>query len=252
MAINENRKIHFGVLVVGNKYGLRLTRENYAIIDNRPSFKSGFSTFDTVEFIEQMKDTYVIDETLTIENRNYVTKRHYSDGWCERHLQSCMKNFDLNMAFYASLDQEKFEQNLQAFLRKHRDFKAVTDLTQYNGESGYYLMVLDEYKQIYIGTSDNIKKRIQTHWRVRKEFDRLLFGPVNKSRLSIDSFRALDTTRIYAYKTLKTYDSENRFINFFPDEYICNRIAGGMMEFGPLEAYATMKNREFLENNSVK
>lgn len=248
----ETRRIHFGVLVVANKYGLRLTRENYAIIDNRSSFQSGFSTFDTVEFIEQMKDIYVIDETLNLGNRNYVTKRHYTDEWCQKHFQNCMKNFELNMAFYSSLDKEKFEKNLQAFLRKYKEFKPVKDLTDYDRESGYYLMVLDEYKQVYIGTSDNIKKRIQTHWRARKEFDRLLFGTVNKSRLSIDSFRALDTTRIYAYKTRKTYNSENKYINFFADEYVCNRIAGGMMELGTLEAYATRKERELLESGGSK
>ena len=191
-----------------------------------------------------MPDTYVIDETKTVKGVNYVTKRHYTEAFCQRHYDNCMRNFDLNMNFYAKLDQVKFEKKLEAFLRKHTGFKPVTDLNEYNGESGYYLMVLDEYKQVYLGTSNNIKNRIQEHWRTRKKFDRLLFGSVDESRISIDSFRALDTTRIYAYKTWKTYDSEDKYLNFFPDEYVCNRIAGGEMEFGTIQAFGTRKKRE--------
>lgn len=252
MAINNGRQLHFGVLVVANKYGLRLTKENYAIINNRPSFSPGLSCFDTVEFIETMDNKYVIDETKTIGNRHFVTKRHYTDSWCQQHYENCIKNFDMNMAFYASLDKALFERKLQSFLKKHTGFKRVTDLKEYDSQSGYYLMVLDEYKQVYIGTSDNIKKRIQTHWRTQKEFDRLLFGTVENSRLSIDSFRALDTTRIYAYITQNTYHREDKYIRFFPDAYVCNRIAGGNMELGTLEAYSTRKERTFQESSVVK
>lgn len=248
----EERQMHFGIMVIANKYGLRLTKDNYAIIDNRPSFKLGYASIYTVDFVRQLSETYVIDETKKIGETNYVTKRHYTDSWCERHYQNCIKNFDLNMDFYAGLDKEKFDKKVNAFLRKHTGFKEVKDLRDYEGESGYYLMVLDEYKQVYLGTSSNIKKRIQGHWRIRKPFDRLLFGSVNESRLSIDSFRALDTTRIYAYKTWKTYDSEDKYISFFPDEYICNRVAGGEMELGTLQAWGTRKKRELLERDGYE
>lgn len=241
--------MHFGVLVAANKYGLRLTKENYAVVDNRPSFKPGRSAFDTVEFIKSMNDTYVIDETEVIGDQEYVTRCHYTDAWCQQHYENCIKNFELNMAFYESLSQEKFNKKLRSFLRKHTGFKPVTDLKQFDGESGYYLMVLDEYKQVYIGTSENIKKRIQTHWRTQKEFDRLIYGSVDTSRLSIDSFRALDTTRIYAYKTWNTYNKENKYIEFFPDAYICNRNAGGRMEFGTLSVFAARKERKFQESD---
>ena len=240
MTIDMDRQIHFGVLVVANKYGLRLTKENYAIIDNHPSFKFGLSTVDVVK---GMADIYVIEEVKTVGDCDYVTKRHYTDEWCQRHYKNCIENFEKNLDFYVNLSGEKFEKKLRAFLRRHTGFKEVTDLKEYDGERGYYLMVLDKYKQVYIGTSDNIKERIQFHWRTKKPFDRLLFGSVEHSRISIDSFRALDTTRIYAYKTWKTYDSEDKYINFFPDEYVCNRVAGGEMELGLLGAYATRKMR---------
>ena len=64
------------------------------------------------------------------------------------------------------------------------------------------MMVLDKYKQAYIGKSDNIEQRIRHHWSQNKSFDRTLFPmyAVEKSVFSIDFFRALDTTRIYVWK----------------------------------------------------
>jgi len=40
------------------------------------------------------------------------------------------------------------------------------------------------------------KEHIRQHWSKTKQFDRLLWGSVTESIISIDSFRALDTTRI--------------------------------------------------------
>lgn len=244
MQEKDKAQKHFGVLVVPGKYGLHLTRENYAIIDNRPSFKLSFSPECTVDFIKKQKNKYVIDETITINSVQYVTKHHYTEAWCHQQYQACKDNYELNMLFYSNLDEQKFNKKINAFLRRNTGFKPVIDLNDYAGEQGYYLMVLDEYKQIYIGTSSNIKKRIQSHWTIRKAFDRLLFGSVEESRISIDSFRALDTTRIYAYKTWKTYDDEDKYIRFFPDEFVCNRVAGGAMELGTLQAYGTRKERK--------
>lgn len=247
MKQNNDHLTHLGVLVVANKYGLQLSEENYAIIDNRFSFKLGRGTIYTYDFVSNHPDSYVIDKVEEIDGEQYVTEMHYTDLWCKQHYEKCVDNYRLNIAFYSSLDRERFNKTINAFLKKYASFKEVTDLKEYDGESGYYLMVLDEYKQVYIGTSNNIKKRIQGHWRIRKNFDRLLFGSVEESRISIDSFRALDTTRIYVYKTLDTYDNEDKYISFFPDEFICNRVAGGAMELGTLQAWGTRKKREFTE-----
>ena len=81
------------------------------------------------------------------------------------------------------------------------------DLNELAGKQGVYILVLDEYKQAYIGKSEaagGMKQRILNHWSKRKEFGRLLNGKVESSILSIDSFGALDTTRIF-YKELKWY-----------------------------------------------
>ncbi|WP_091227261.1 hypothetical protein [Microbacterium sp. 3J1] len=72
----------------------------------------------------------------------------------------------------------------------------VTDLTQWDGVGGLYIMVLAEYRQVYVGATSSftgIAKRIRQHWTNQKQFDRLIWGDVDTSILSIDSFRALDT-----------------------------------------------------------
>ena len=215
---------HFGVRVMKRKYELKLVREEYAIISNKNSFGVKFS-----------QDIYTDD-----------TGKFYKDEWCQKHYKECMENYDLNMEYFKRLDKEEFNRHVNRFLKGHKNFKEVTDLKLYDGESGYYIMVLDEYKQLYVGTTDNIKRRIQQHWSKRKPFDRLLLpmGAVNTSIMSIDSFRALDTTRIYASITNSTYKNEDRYINWFKPEFVCNRIFGGILEDGLIQAISTLKNRQ--------
>ena len=51
-------------------------------------------------------------------------------------------------------------------------------------------MVLDDYKQVYIGIANNIKKRVMNHRSAKKEFGKLIFGSKDNSGLSIDSFKS--------------------------------------------------------------
>jgi hypothetical protein len=93
-------------------------------------------------------------------------------------------------------------------------------------------MVLDRYSQVYVGTSkSDVIKRIKAHWSKRKSFDRLLLPMwnVKNSVMSIDSFRAMDTTRIYI-KQEKSFNNEDYYINQLPKEFIMNRINGGDLE----------------------
>ena len=78
--------------------------------------------------------------------------------------------------------------NCKKLIKYSRKIKEVKNLNDYSGVAGVYILVLDKYKQVYIGqTNTCIKTRIMSHWRKVKEFDRLLFGPVESSILSIDS-----------------------------------------------------------------
>lgn len=203
---------HFGITVRAGKYGLKLNRENYAIINN----KSSFST----KLIRS-------ENAYADENGKY-----YTDEWCLAYRELCLKNFDLNMQFFSSLNHNEFRHEIMNFLQKNKGFVEVTDLNEYQEISGYYLMILDKYCQVYVGTTNNIKRRIQQHWTNTKSFDRLFFPmyAVETSAFSIDSFRALDTTQIFAYKTQNTYSIEDDYINTFSSKFITNRIGGGKLD----------------------
>jgi len=203
---------HFGLGIRLGKRGVRLTRDNYAVVSNKSSFGR---------------------------------PEPYSDEWCQGHLAKTLLNFDRNMAFFSSLDRIKFATELHLFLAAFQeptgqfqgegDFLEVADLSVYDQVSGYYLLVLDQYCQVYLGRSTDIKKRVQAHWARTLPFDRLLFGSVSKSRLSIDSFRALDTTRVFVQDTggplwlAPENDMENDYILLFSDEFVCNRLRGGTL-----------------------
>jgi len=105
----------------------------------------------------------------------------------------------------------------------------IYDLNECKDVVGVYVLVLDNYKQIYIGQShSSIKTRIMRHWSTKKEFDKLIFGKVDNSILSIDSFGALDTTRIFIYPTELCYEVEEKMVDFFEKKYLLNRTAGGI------------------------
>ena len=163
--------LYFGVNMKTSKFGLSLTRENYI----HPSKKSSFKNIE------------------------------YDDKYTSTQIRRALFNFDLNMKFFSCLDSNEFNHTLQKFLQQHPQFVEVKDLNEYRYKTGYYILVLDKYKQIYIGTTNNICGRIRDHWTKTKQFDRLIFGSIFTSRLSIDSFRPLDTTRIFVYPTEKIF-----------------------------------------------
>ncbi|OMF88752.1 hypothetical protein [Paenibacillus sp. FSL R7-0337] len=215
---------HFAVKVLEGKRGLKLTRENYVVVSNKNSLVC-FSA-----------DIYTDEEG-----------RIYSDEWCEKQLEDSLKNYDLNMEYFSLLSHDEFNKEITNFLDKNKQFIEMFDLNLYDRKSGYYIMVLDEYCQLYIGTTDDIKRRIRQHWTKTIPFDRLLFpmSNVDSSILSIDSFRAFDTTRIFAYTGNDTYSSEDKFINQFSAKFVCNRLAGGKVTGGLLQAITMMKRRDF-------
>lgn len=217
--------IHFGVIVREGKHGLKLTRENYSMGNNKSSLFP----------VRSSEDIYA-DEDGKI----------YSNEWFEKQLKDSLKNFDLNMEYFSHLNHKKFFEEIQRFLKKNKQFNHVCDLNLYENKSGYYLMILDEYCQLYIGTTSNIKRRIRQHWTRKMPFDRLLFpmGNVEKSILPIDSFRAFDTTRIYAFTTEEIFNKEDNFIEQFSTKYVCNRLAGGKVSGGLLQAITMMKKRK--------
>lgn len=205
--------IYFGVNLKKSKFGFSLTRENYI----HPSKKSSF------------KNTEYSDEYIATQTRR------------------ALFNFDLNMKFFSRLDSDEFKHTLQKFLQQYPQFVEVKDLNDYRYKMGYYILVLDKYKQIYIGTTNNICGRIRDHWTKTKQFDRLIFGSIFTSRLSIDSFRPLDTTRIFVYPTEKIFENEDNFISSFSDKFIINRTKGGILKLGLSESISNRKYRNLID-----
>jgi len=199
---------HFGVNVKDKSDGLKLTRDNYIKVNKNKTYSN-----ESIELINKR-----------IDDRLY--------------------NFDLNMRYFRLLSKQEFNKELMNFIDANKSFKEISDLVPFSNVSGYYIMVLDEYSQVYVGQTRKIKERIQAHWSKQKEFDRLIFGSKENSILSIDSFRAHDTTRIFVSPTDESLELEDDFINLFNKIYILNRTKGGALN-GLIEAIINRKTRDF-------
>ena len=215
---------HFGVKLIKKKYSFKLTRDEFALINTKPSL-SYFSSLAE-------RNAYV-DENGTA----------YREEWCQEYRELCLKNYDLNMKYFSMLDKEEFDKSLKTFLKQYKGFKEVTDLKKYSAVEGYYLMVLDGYKQVYIGKTDDIKKRIMKHWSQVRPFDRVLFPmySYDKSCFSIDFFRALDTTRIYVWRRKMSDGIERELIQSFPSHFCTNRVGGDVTM--AIQAIASINER---------
>lgn len=217
---------HFGVKLIDRGKGFRLTRNGFAPINTKPS----------LPYFE------------SLAKRNAYTDEYgtaYSESWCAEYHEVCLKNFDRNMEYFSTLDKSAFDAALSSFLSKYKRFVEVTNLNDFNGVEGFYIMVLDEYKQAYIGKSEDIRKRIMKHWSNTKPFDRTLFPMYDweKSTFSIDFFQALDTTRIYAWRKKMSNGIEAELIRNFPSQFCTNRIGGDVTS--ALQAMGTMNMRSF-------
>ena len=212
------QQTHLGVVVrPGHKYGLNISRQTYATINKRTS-----------RFFSREENPELWDEQSAIfDDPGHL---FYTDEWCANHQRKALENFDINMDKYASLDASEFEKQLNAVLTTHPKMVEVTNLNDWDGVSALYIMVLDSFKQVYVGiagSSRGLKKRIRQHWSDSKQFDRLIHGTIQDSKISIDSFRALDTTRIFAIRAVNPVKIENTVLELIPSKYVLNRIAGG-------------------------
>lgn len=217
---------HFGIKLIHRKYSFKLNREEFALISTKPSLP--------------MFENLIKREAYTDDSGS-----EYREDWCKKYRELCLQNYDLNIKYFNLLDYADFNSAITSFLKKHKKFQQVENLKVYDSISGYYMMILDEYKQVYIGKSDDIKRRIQQHWSSTKPFDRILFPmyAVTTSCFSIDFFRALDTTRIFVWKRDLSDGVEKNLIADFPEKYSTNRI-GGDISSG-IEALTTLNRREF-------
>jgi hypothetical protein len=208
---------HFGERLRQSKFGHRLTREMYAIPNKKPSTKVPR---------EVVGEAFWASQAWAYEDEDHTI---LSDEFCRLQREAALENFDLNMAYFAQIQADAFGDALTETLAKNKSLREVTDLKTLDWEEGAYVMVLDGHRQGYIGQAVDMRARIKRHWTASKQFDRLLWGHKHQSVLSVDSFRALDTTRIFAAKTINADRLERRLVKNFPPDFLLNRIEGGTL-----------------------
>jgi hypothetical protein len=192
--------IHFGVKLRNKKDGFRLTADNY----------------------------------IKLRSSDFTSP--HAEGLMKK-FEMALLNFDLNMKYYKTLSRDEFNVELQRLVDSY-SFDKITDLNSVNGVKGFYIMVLDDFCQAYIGIANDIKRRVKEHWGKQIPLDRLAEG-IGVHALAIDCFRALDTTRIYVRPCpecdfrnypLISGNLENQIINKFPIEYCLNQAMAGTRE----------------------
>lgn len=141
---------------------------------------------------------------------------------CDPFFKPLYYHFHQKMKMISALDPIDFEKTISVFLQTWPVVE-ISDLSFLKNVSGIYCMVLDEYKQCYIGKSNNIKQRIMQHWS-RDE---------KANGTNIDTFRAYDTTRIFVLSIEKnTYEKrinqlEEMMISSINEKYLLNIMPGG-------------------------
>lgn len=225
---------HLGLILGPSKYGYRLSLDWYGKIKN----KSTLGPLPIGKISEDGK---------------YYTEEYYIENY-----PKVIKNYEINMQHFKSLDKSDFLSTLSKLKDeklkikdKIYQFKECTDLSEYSINGDYlYIMVLGDYKQLYIGKTSNPAKRIKQHWVGNKEFDRLIFGNINRSKISIDSFRAYDTTEVLIMDCTDGFNSwcaEEILVEKLPQKYITNRMAGGEFGGGLKDAIINRKEIEPIE-----
>lgn len=165
-------------------------------------------------------------------------KPYYSDMWYKIFGEALTKNYNINIEHFNKLSKDDFDNALKQFLDNYPFFYEIDDLSDSKYECpGYYVLVLDRYKQVYIGMGGNIKKRVLDHFKKIVKYDRRIFGKTEESKISIDSFGCFDTTRIFVHPdSLVSWgiSHEDELINAFDNKFVTNRIRGDELPLGRL------------------
>ena len=95
------------------------------------------------------------DEHAEIDNKNHSL----SDEYCIKQQERCLINYDLNMRFFSKIKYEDFEKVIKKLKKKFKKLVETTDLSIYGKKEGIYILILDDYKQMYVGQTSDIKKK---------------------------------------------------------------------------------------------
>ena len=171
----------------------------------------------------------------------------YNKNYLKMQKKAIIENYRLNMKFYDKLEKSDFDKSLKTLLEmeENKKLKKVEDLKDFFGIKGIYVMILDKYKQIYVGQSkSDVVARIIQHWKKKIEFENLLAGNIYEEKLKIDSFGMLDTTRIYIEEVEESLldKREEELVDLIPEDYLANKVAGGV-KLNSISARLEMNNK---------
>ena len=236
---DSNFIYHFGIWIDKRKTRIYLDRDNYCVIDKKSYTKVPAHT----EILENWDKWKEQKKTLKFEGLYAIVpppglkfdkidnELVLSEEYCIMHKKECLKNYDLSMEFYKKLDINKYNKIVEKIIKKHKKID-IKDLNDCKGKKGIYILLQENYKQMYIGqTTRDLKERILRHWKKKPAFDRILFGKAESSVIGVDSFGALDTTRIFVYyedNKNKIDKLEEKLVEEIPNEFLNNRIGGGI------------------------
>ena len=102
---------YFGVKLRNRKKGFKLNRENFALIDTKPS----------LPFFSSLLEVNAYDD---------VKGSEYRIEWCKEYREVCLKNYNLNMKYFSLLNKKEFDEALNIFLKKYKGFIDVTNLAE--------------------------------------------------------------------------------------------------------------------------
>ncbi len=175
-----------------------------------------------IEFDENTTPKYMTKE-------NFVNKELDINKYLTEYAKSeALKNYDINMRYFNNLDENGFIQTVKSLLEAYK-FVQVLNLNDVKNKHGIYMLVLDNYKQIYIGQSNrDLKQRILRHFKTTIPFQKVSF--IRPDTLPIDAFKPLDTTRVYVlYVSHQDVmdEIETILIEKCPSNYILNKTIGG-------------------------
>lgn len=218
---------HFGEKLRSSPYGFRVSRELYV----SPSHKNH----------KPMPRDAIAHLWATNPEAAAISAAKYEDdewkiltpeAWRQA-ARNALTNFDINMAYFTSLDESEFQVHLSEVVQSVRGMQEVLHLPDYEGVSGVYVMVIGEYKQAYIGQSTNIRTRVKSHWGASLPVSKAVFGRVESSVMSIDGFRALDTTQLFVVKAADSRrDQVERAVEgAFDPRYTLNRMSAGRIGY---------------------
>lgn len=256
----ENRIRHMGLEYTQTKDQLMLTKDNFASIRTEhlswqtESKRSGFIRHDVKSDIEIELE----------EGRRVLGSRYTVDDAilaCEGMKKKALLNYKYSKQYFSMLSRREFNNQLKTFLEEHPEFVEIKNIQDYKPQKvafdkwvafeGIYIMVLGKYKQIYIGQTSELTKRIKQHWGVRAENDterieywessyrtlksKIRYGESNEYNavMTIDSFGPLDTTQIFFLNTTRDGNTkekeaermelESEYIRSFDSKFLCNR-----------------------------